>query len=59
MLRRFNSAGVALSPAGIVVSDAGGTVIDLKLAATVNGYALLWFTRDNNETKGFWLPLGR
>ena len=59
MLRRFNSAGVALSPAGVVVSDAGGTVIDLKLAATVNGYALLWFTRDNNETKGFWLPLGR
>ena len=42
-----------------MVSDAGGTVIDLKLAATVNGYALLWFTRDNNETKGFWLPLGR
>ena len=59
MLRRFNGAGVALSPAGVVVSDAGGTVIDLKLAATVNGYALLWFTRDNNETKGFWLPLGR
>jgi len=59
MLRRFDSAGVALSPAGVVVSDAGGTVIDLKLAATVNGYALLWFTRDNNQTKGFWLPLGR
>jgi len=59
MLRRFNGAGVALSPAGVVVSDAGGTVIDLKLAATVNGYALLWFTRDNNQTKGFWLPLGR
>jgi hypothetical protein len=59
MLRRFTSAGVALSPSGVVVSDAGGTVIDLKLAATVNGYALLWFTRDNNQTKGFWLPLGR
>ena len=59
MLRRFNSAGVALSPAGVVVSNAGGTVKDLKLAATANGYALLWFTRDNNETKGFWLPLGR
>jgi hypothetical protein len=59
MLRRFNGEGVALSPAGVVVSDAGGTVIDLKLAATVNGYALLWFTRDNNQTKGFWLPLGR
>jgi len=59
MLRRFDSAGVALSPAGVVVSDAGGTVIDLKLAATANGYALLWFTRDNNQTKGFWLSLGR
>ncbi len=59
MLRRFDSAGVALSPAGVVVADAGGTVIDLKLAATANGYALLWFTRDNGVTKGFWLSLGR
>ncbi len=59
MLRRYNSAGQPLSPAGVVVSEAGGTVIDLKLAATANGYALLWFTRENGVTAGSWLPLGR
>lgn len=59
MLRRFNRTGQPLSPAGVVVSEAGGTVLDLKLTATANGYALLWFTRDNGVTSGFWLPLGR
>lgn len=59
MLRRFSRAGQPLSPAGPVVANVSTPVVSLHLAATANGYALVWFEGDATGSRGFWLPLGR